>query len=59
VNAICHVTDLVRGVSIDEAQITLEPVLPGFLRLAIPPGTQQGDEMYVTVKVTIQAILPG
>jgi hypothetical protein len=60
VTAIVHVTDLVRGISVDQSQITgLTPVIPGFLRLPVEGPLPVGTEVYVVVKATVQAILPG
>ena len=58
--AFVQVSDLVNGVIVDESVVTLEPLsLPNFLRLPMPPGLDVGDEFYVTVKVSVKAILPG
>jgi hypothetical protein len=54
-----HVTDLVEGALVDYGDSKLVPVLPAFLRVEVPMGTVVGSEVYVVVKGTVQAVLPG
>lgn len=58
--ALIHVTDVVEGLRpVDLTPATFEPILPGYLRVDVPPSAKPGDVVFLLIKATVQIVLPG